>query len=752
MYNRRDFLRTSSLIGGGMLIGFNLFTACKPDVKIPIDLESLTYNDFNAFIKIADNGMVTIFSPNPEIGQGIKTAIPMIIAEELDVPWAHVNVVQGVLDTKNYKQQTAGGSRAIRLGWNAFRETGALAKQMLINAAAARWGVDPAKCVAKQGEITNEKGEILGYGDIVTEAAILEKERTTKVAETAENKTIGNDKELVLKDPKDFTIIGRDARNVDVKKIVTGISLYGIDYKAEGMVYASVLRPPAFGQVLESFDAEEAKKMSGVIDVIRIGEKVKGIIERREESQSWLSRGVLNKSDKIAVIAKSTWEAMNAKKVIKAVWVDNTPLESDHDHDKILTDLLNGTKFETRRKDGDIKKAFQNADKIVERTYESPFLPHNCMEPMNFFANVTDDKIHLVGPTQTPQWSAELVSELLNRKLEDIHLEMTRAGGGFGRRLFGDFVLEAAEISDTIRKPVKMVSSREDDMTTGTYRPAIKYRFKASIKNGKITGYQLKEAAINGNMHPTIPHFFPAGAIDNYQVDVTNYQSNITTGSWRAPHTNFLSFADQNFFDELAEIIGRDPVKMRLEMLQIVKGNTDETIQYSANRLEGVINLILEKSNYYTEQSGVYKGFTAYYCHSTYVAEVVELVMEKNVPIIKKVYAAVDCGIVVNPLGALNQIEGGIIDGIGHSMYGDFGFANGVPSSKNYDSYRLIRMKEAPEVKTFFVKNNLNPSGLGEPTLPPAGAAVAIALKKATGNRILKQPFIKNMLTKKVIG
>ena len=322
---------------------------------------------------------------------------------------------------------------------------------------------------------------------------------------------------------------------------------------------------------------------------------------------------------------------------------------------------------------------------------------------------------------------------------------MTRAGGGFGRRLFGDFVLEAAEISDRIRKPVKMISSREDDMTTGTYRPAIKYRFKASLKNGEITGYQLKEAAINSNMHPTIPHFFPAGAIENYQVDVANYQSNITTGSWRAPHTNFLSFAEQNFFDELAEILDKDPVQMRLDMLQKVKGNTDKTIKYSPERLEDVIKLILEKSNYYTEQLGVYKGFTAYYCHDTYVAEVVELIMENNTPIIKKVYAAVDCGIVVNPLGALNQIEGGIIDGIGHSMYGDFGFKNGVPSSMNYDSYRLIRMKEAPEVETFFIKNNLSPSGLGEPSLPPAGAAVAIALKKATGNRILKQPFIKNM-------
>lgn len=744
-FSRRNFLRTSSLVGGGMLIGFNLFTACKPEAKMPVDLASLDYNDFNAFIKISDGGMVTIFSPNPEIGQGIKTAIPMIIAEELDVPWEHVNVVQGALDTKNYVQQSAGGSKAIRLGWNSYRETGALAKHMLINAAAKKWGIDASECVAREGKIINKNGNILGYGDVVNEAAVLEKERTATTTESDKKESTEIIEKPILKNPRDFTIIGRDVRNVDVEKIITGLPLYGIDHTEEGMVYASVLRPPAFGKVLKSFDAEEALKMSGVLDVIRIGKKANKIAEQLEEPNVLLTKGVLNKSDKIAVIAKSIWQAMNAKKIIKAVWVEDTIPESTEDHDEILNNLLNSQNFVTLRRDGDIEKAFQNADQIVERTYESPFLPHNCMEPMNFYANVTDDKVYLVGPTQTPGWAADLVAQLLDRNLEEIELDITRAGGGFGRRLFGDYVLEAAEISDAIRKPVKMISSREDDMTTGTYRPAIKYRYRASIKNGEITGYHIKEAAINGNMHPTIPHFFPAGAIDNYQVDVAYHQSNISTGQWRAPHTNFLAFADQNFFDELAEILEKDPVKMRLDMLKKVEGNIDETIKYSAERLKGVIDLVIDKSDYYTERKGIFKGFTAYYCHNTYVSEVVELKMEKNSPQIKKVYVAVDCGIVVNPLGARNQIEGGIIDGIGHSMYADFGFQNGVPSSKNFDTYRLIRIKEAPEIETYFVENDFNPSGLGEPSLPPAGASVGIALKKATGNRMMKQPFIKYM-------
>lgn len=683
---------------------------------MPVDIASLNFNDFNAFIKIADNGMVTIYSPNPEIGQGVKTSMPMIIAEELDVPWDHVHVEQGILNTKDYTRQVAGGSQSIRHGWDALRQTGATAKQMLINAAAAKWGIDASECSASEGVITNTKGETLGYGDVVGEAASLD------VPEKVE-----------LKDPKDYTIIGTDAGNVDIDKIITGKPLFGLDYKSEGMVIASVLRPPAFGKKLESFDDSSARKMEGVIDVIRFGD-FKGV------------------GDKVAVLANTTWQAMKAKEALSAEWSDGTPMESTSNHDTVLTDLLDGNAFETLRKDGDVQKAFRNADQVVERTYESPFLPHNCMEPMNFYADVSANKVHLVGPIQTPERTAGRVAELLERNIEDVHLEMTRMGGGFGRRLYGDFVLEAAEISHLAKKPVKVVYSREDDMTAGIYRPAIKYRIKAALKDGKITGYHLKEASVNSNMYGLIPNFFPAGALENYQVDVAKYDSNITTGAWRAPYTNFLSFAEQSFFDEIAETLGIDPVQMRLDMLQKVKGTTDERIQYSAERMEDVINLAVEKSGYRNPKEGVYQGFCAYYCHNTHVAEVADVVIENNTPVVKKVTVAVDCGIVVNPLGALNQIEGGVVDGVGHSMYGNFTFKEGTPEMNNYDRYRLIRMKEAPKVETHFVKNTLSPTGLGEPTLPPAGAAVSIAMKKATGNRIYRQPFVANMAEKEIIG
>ena len=701
--SRRNFLKTSLLAGGGMLVGFNLLNACKSEAQLPLDLSKLNFNDFNAFIKISDEGYVTIFSPNPEIGQGVKTAMPMIIAEELDVPWDKVSVAQGIYDPKNYQRQVAGGSQSIRSGWDALRQTGATTKQMLVNAAAITWGVEPHTCSASQGIITNLSGDTLGYGEVVKVAANLE---------VPEN--------IVLKDPKDFKIIGHDIKNVDNQKIVTGEPLFGIDYTSEGMMYASVLRPPAFGTKLASFDDHTTTSINGVTEVIKFG-------------------------DKIAVLGTSTWAVMKGKKALVANWEKDTKLESTDDHNLELFKILNGSKFKTNREDGNVETAFKRADKIIERTYESPFLPHNCMEPMNFYANVTDNKVHLVGPIQTPAWTTGKIAKILDRKPEDIHLEMTRMGGGFGRRLYGDFAEEAAQISNISKKPVQVIFSREDDMAAGTYRPAIKYRIKAAIKDGKLTAYHLKEAAINGNMYGSIANFFPAGCVPNYKVSTANYKSNITTGAWRAPFTNFLAFAEQSFFSEIATELGTDHPRLIIDLLQNVKGVKDERIQYSPERMEETINLVIKKSNWGKISEGIYQGFSAYYSHNTHVAEVADIVLKDGLPVVKKVTVAVDCGIVVNPLGAKNQVEGGVIDGIGHAMYGDFSFKKGVPQSVNYDKYRLIRMGETPEIKAYFVESNLSPTGLGEPGLPPAGGAVANAIYKATGMRLLKQPFINEL-------
>jgi isoquinoline 1-oxidoreductase beta subunit len=285
------------------------------------------------------------------------------------------------------------------------------------------------------------------------------------------------------------------------------------------------------------------------------------------------------------VIAENTWAAIKGKRALSAQWETDTKLESTEDHQKLLSEILEGNKLDTRREDGDINAAFTVADQVIERTYDAPFLPHNCMEPMNFYASVTADKVHLVGPVQTPEYAAEVVADLLGCDLSKIHLEMTRMGGGFGRRLYGDFVYEAAEISELIRRPVKLVSTREDDMTTGVYRPATKYKIKAALKDGKVTGYHLKEAAIDSNMYGAIAHFFPAGCIPNYKVETGNYKSNITTGAWRAPYTNFLAFAEQSFFDELATALKIDAVQLRLDLLQNVKKTSDKNIAYSGERM-----------------------------------------------------------------------------------------------------------------------------------------------------------------------
>lgn len=696
--SRRSFIRSGALVSGGLLMGVNFLQSCSSKTKMPDSVDQLDFGAFNAYIRIAENGLVTIYSPNPEIGQGVKTAMPMIIAEELDVAWENVRVEQAGLDTKNFTRQVAGGSQSIRLGWDLLRQTGATAKTMLMMAAAAEWGIDIKDVSAKQGVITNTKGESLSYGELVTEAAKLE------IPE-----------EVSLKDPKDFSIIGQDAINVDIEKITQGESLFGIDYRVEGMWYAAVVRPPSFGAQLQSFEADTAKAVEGVHEVIEM-------------------------DNTIAVLAVDTYTALKAKRLVKAKWSNETG-ESTSFHDETLLALLDGDAFETFRQDGNVTKAFAEADQVVERTYESPFLPHSCMEPMNFFAYVQEDKAELVGPIQTPASTQYSVADALGFKPEQVSVMLTRMGGGFGRRLIGDFSLEAAKISKAVNRPVQLIYAREDDVLAGQYRPAIKYRIAASIKDGAITGYHLKEAAINRNMYGLIPNFFPAGALANYQVDAANYQSNISTAPWRAPYTNFLASAEQSFFDELFEIMEVDPIATRLALLEKVKGSTDEAIEYSPDRMQKVIETAVEKSGYGEQTEGIYQGFSAYYCHNSHVAEVADVVMENGKPLVTKVTCVVDCGIVVNPTGARNQVEGAVIDGIGHALYSELTFDNGEPNALNFDRYRLIRMRETPQVEVHFMQNDYSPTGLGEPALPPAGAAVANALYKATGKRLYKQPY-----------
>ncbi|MDA0196782.1 MAG: molybdopterin-dependent oxidoreductase [Bacteroidetes bacterium] len=697
-HNRRSFLKVSTAAGGGIVLGFNwALTGCSPKdaAKIPAEWHKL-----NGFLKIASDGLITIMSPNPEVGQNIKTAIPMIVAEELDVDWNNVIVEQAPLNTDVFTRQVAGGSQSLRHGWTSLRTTGATARQMLVNAAAKKWNVDPASLTTSDGVISGN-GNSISYGDIASEASRLE------VPE-----------EVALKDPKDFKIIGTSRGNVDIEEIIAGKPLFGLDTYEEGMQYAVALRPPAFGLKLKSFDDSESRKVNGVNDVIQFG-------------------------NKIAVLANSTWAAIKGQKALKAEWEEDSKLESTAYHNEELIKLLNTKADEPRRKDGNVEAQFTRADKIVEKIYEAPFLPHCPLEPMNFFANVTAEKAELKGPIQTPERTRKQVAEVLGRPESEVFIDLTRMGGGFGRRLYGDFVVESAQISELAKTPVKLVFTREDDMTAGTYRPSSKYRFKAALKDGKMTAYQLVGAGTNiGNA--TREDNFPASAMEHYLVESHNMSSNITTGAWRAPITNFLAYAEQAFLDEVAEELGIDPVQFRLDLFEQAKSNPTGELKYDVDKSIGVIKLAAEKGNWGKAKDGVSQGFSSYYSHNTYVAEIAEVRMDGNTPKVTKVVCAIDCGIVVNPVSAINQVQGGIVDGIGHAMYGNFSFANGQPQMSNFDGFRLIRHGEhPPTIEVHFVKNTSDPTGLGEPSLPPSGGAVANAMYKATGVRLYKQPFVQ---------
>jgi isoquinoline 1-oxidoreductase subunit beta len=703
--NRRDFIKNSMSVSGGLVLGFGWFAA-SASKQTTVLKNAAQVADFNAFLRIGSDGIITILSPNPEIGQGIKTAFPLIVAEELDCNWADVKVEQANLDTKKFERQLTGGSGAIKHSWDRLRKAGATAKILLKTAAADRWKVDVSSLKTEMGFVINAKGEKLSYGELANDAA--------KLTAPAEVK---------LKDAADYKLIGKWTKGVDNKGIITGKPLFGIDFKREGMLYAQIIRP-AFGMKVASFDATEAKKMNGIIDVVRF-------------------------ENKIAVVGKSNWEVMQARPKVKIDYVKDKDLESTADHNRLFKELLNDTtKSTVQRKDGDIESAFKNAFKVIEAEYQCPFLPHNAMEPMNFFADVRKDSAELAGPTQTPQACQSQVAKLLGIPETNVSVELTKMGGGFGRRLNNDYALEAANVSKLVNAPVKLQWTREDDMTGGIYRPAVRYRFKAAIdKAGNMTGFYLKAVGMNAG-NATRQDNFPAGAVDNLLIESTDYKSQITTGPWRAPITNFLAYAEQAFLDEVAQAAGKDPVQFRLELLDKVKKAPVGKLTYEPDRFIETIKLAAEKAGWGKKKKGIHQGFSVYFSHFSYVAQVAEVEIKKGIPTLKKVFAVTDCGIVINQSGAKNQIYGAIVDGIGHAMYGNLSFKDGATQEANYDKYRLIRMNEIPEIEAYFIDNKLSPTGLGEPALPPTGGAIANAMAKATGKRLYAQPF---MLDEKAI-
>jgi isoquinoline 1-oxidoreductase beta subunit len=420
-------------------------------------------------------------------------------------------------------------------------------------------------------------------------------------------------------------------------------------------------------------------------------------------------------------------------------------LESTTKHAQMIAGL-SAKDVKVARKDGDPEGAFKKAAKVIERTYTAPFLAHNTMEPMNFFANVTDDFAELIGPIQTPEFMEKSIAARLGLPLEKVDIQMTRMGGGFGRRLYGHFMVEAAAISQKMKAPVKLVYSREDDMTNGEYRPSYHATYRAALdKDNNLIGFHVKAGGIPES--PLFANRFPAGAIDNYLAEDWSLPSNISVGAFRAPRSNFIAGAEQSFLDEVAEAAGKDPIDFRLALLdRAINNPVGENNDYEASRYAGVLQLVKEKSNWGQETPGISRGVSAYFCHNSYVAHVIDLAMENGKPRVQKVHCAVDCGIVVNTVAAANLVEGGSVDGIGHAMYSGLTFTDGATDQSNFDKYRLIRHKEAPKaVDVHFVKNEIEPTGLGEPPFPPVMGALANAMYKATGKRIYSQPFVKDI-------
>jgi isoquinoline 1-oxidoreductase subunit beta len=700
--NRRDFLKMASAATGGLILGFHWSSAEATSMKV-LTTTALPVgdNNFNSYLSISSDNVITIFSPNPELGQNIKTSFPMIVAEELEADWKNVKVLQAALDTKKYERQLTGGSGAIPHSWERLRKAGATAKQMLIEAAAKRWNVSPASLKAENSFVIDiAGGKKLTYGELAIEASSIPVPTDVK-----------------LKDKKDFKIIGTAIHNVDNNEMITGKPLYGLDFYREGMLFAMIQRPPAFGTKIKSVDSTAAKAMSGVVDVVTF-------------------------KNNVAIVGKSTWQINKARKLLKIEYEKDGNIESTSDHDRIFKELLESKETTVRRKDGDVDAAFKSAAKVVAREYQCPFLSHSPMEPMNFFAHVREDGIELVGPSQTPDLARNETAKLLNIAPEKITLELTRLGGGFGRRLKTDYVLEAAELSSLIKGPVKVIWTREDDMSGGSYRPAVRYRFEAALDaNGNMIGYKLRGVGMNvGNS--TREDNFPSGAVDNLLIDSIEYKSPITTGAWRAPITNFLAYAEQAFLDEVALAAKQDPVQFRLNLLEKAKKTPVGAVKYDIDRMKGVIELAAEKSSW-GKKKNVHQGFSVYFSHRSYVAQVAEVTMKSGKPMIQKIYAAADCGIVVNLSGAYQQVKGGIVDGMGHALFGNLTFKDGAVEQQNYNSYRLIRFKEVPEVEIHFVNNGIDPTGLGEPALPPTGGAIANAIFKATGKRLYNQPFNK---------
>lgn len=734
--NRRSFLKVSALAGGGFLLSGYLE---------PLDLLAQGRGggqplDPNAFISIDANGIVTITAKNPEIGQGVKVMLPMLIAEELDVEWKDVRIVQADLNPARYGQQSAGGSFATPTNWVPMRQMGAAARQMLIGAAAQAWGVPASEITTTPGRLVHAaSNRSAGYGQFAAAAA--------KMTPPPLNES------LPMKDPAHYRIIGTRIPGVDNFKIVTGQALFGSDVKLPNMLYAVYQRCPVIGGKAQSANLDEIKGMPGVRHAFIVPDSHGG-----------------GSMSGVAVVADSWWYAENARKKLNVTWDYGLAVnDSTADFSKQAAQLATQAPELTSRADGDVEAALGSAAKVVEAAYEYPFLTHAPMEPPNATAVFANGKLEMWAGTQQPGGVVNTIAQALGITPADVTIHLPRMGGSFGRRLYNDYVVETAVIAKTIGVPVQLRWSREDEMRHEVFRPAGYHFLKAGVDaSGGITAwrnhfmtFRVAGAPPQTNQQGQVtgpryagsatlsPTEFPARFIPNFATHVTTMPLGVVTGAHRAPGACAIAFVIQSFLDELALAAGKDPVQFRLDLLARTPiAQQGGGAQFNAERMTGVLKLVAEKSGWGTRTlpSGSGMGVAFHFSHQGYIAEVAEVNVDANRRIrVNKVWVASDIGRhIINPLNAESQVHSAVIDGLSQLML-EINVDGGRVRQSNFDSYPILRMRQAPpEIETHWVLSNNNPTGLGEPPLPPILPAVTNAIFAATGTRVRSLPLSKH--------